>query len=333
MKRHLIILLAAPALLVAAQAAMAAPAAPPTEGARRPVSIRSSNGQSSFAFEHWRARPAQDGFAGELAEDRADDSYASIPAREETAEEVWKLVLREARTAPVGRESVIGRDDRVQQKKTTKYPSRAIGWLLFDYDGDTYSCTAWLISPDTIATAGHCVHDGFDSESGWSENPVFFPGRNGSASPYGSCNVINLYTNNVWYETGDEEFDWGAGKLDCNVGQSVGFFGYWWQTASLNKILATIQGYPGDKADGTQWYHAQKIKATSEFQVFYPADTFGGQSGSPIFTTKTSGPCRGTCAFGIHAYGLHGGSPHGNNNHGSRINEDVFDFFQEVIAD
>ena len=281
-------------------------AANATAESKRSFTIVSSTGETMIAFERSTATRGHDGFAGRLGADEASDAFASIPARAETPEEIWKLILREAKSAPVGRESVIGADNRAKIKKTTKYPARAIGWLLFDDQfGDSFSCTAFLVSEDTIVTAGHCVHDGSNSDFGWSENVVFIPGRNGSASPYGSCNAVELFTNNIWFEEGAEEFDFGAAKLDCNIGDGLGFFGYWWQSATLNKTPTTVQGYPGDKPDGTQWAHTLKVTASDEFQVFYQADTFGGQSGSPVFhTNRTKGFCRGECVFGIHAYGL-----------------------------
>lgn len=53
---------------------------------------------------------------------------------------------------------------------TTVPPAGAIGRLTFSQRGSSFFCTAFLISADTVATAGHCVHDGLagatDGQSG-----------------------------------------------------------------------------------------------------------------------------------------------------------------------
>ena len=54
-------------------------------------------------------------------------------------------------------------------------------------------------------------------------------------------------------------------------------------------------------------------------------DTFGGQSGSPVY--NNFGGC-GNCGIAIHAYGDDGSG----RNHGTRINTDVFNFLAAIIA-
>ncbi len=101
----------------------------------------------------------------------------------------------------------------------------------------------------------------------------------------------------------------------------------WWQSASLTGTATTVSGYPCDKTFGQQWRHAgQTVTATHTRQVFYQNDTFGCQSGSPVYQTRAAGSswCVGQCVMAIHAYGLHGSSPHSTNNHGTRITESVF---------
>ena len=61
-------------------------------------------------------------------------------------------------------------------------------------------------------------------------------------------------------------------------------------------------------------------------QVFYPNDTTGGMSGSPVYYDR---PGCGTCSMAIHAYGFpHGGFPHNVYNHGTRITQAKFNNLQ-----
>ena len=84
-----------------------------------------------------------------------------------------------------------------------------------------------------------------------------------------------------WTSSGDERFDYGAIKLNCNIGNTVGWYGFFWQSASLVGLPVITQGYPGDKPL-TQWRSTDVVRGNTTDQVFYRADTVGGQSGSPV---------------------------------------------------
>ena len=180
-----------------------------------------------------------------------------------------------------------------------------------------------MIGANTVATAGHCVAPGGTGGFYDASTYTIAPGQNGSSQPFGTCGARRLYSVTGWTNSGDEAYDYGAIKLKCAVGNNTGWFGFWWQGASLTGLAATVTGYPGDKPFGTNWTHTLSIAVTETNQIFYKMDTFGGQSGSPVWKTN-SDFCSGSCVMGIHAYGLHGASPHGDNNHGTRITEARF---------
>lgn len=297
-------------------------------GSASPQTIVSNTGDVLFVE---RGGPqGYDSFDGTAPQGMADDSAAEFASEELTAQEVWDLVLREAKTANIGRESVIGSDNRTKVNPTTVFPARAIGQITFTQRGGNFICSGWLVNKNTVVTAGHCVHEGdTSSASGWSTNVRFYPGRNGASNPYGSCSATKLFTVTGWFANGSEEYDYGAFKLNCNIGNTTGYLGFWWQAASLVGTEATPQGYPGDKPSGTQWKHSRTVAAVSTRQTFYQADTAGGQSGCPVLDINRTGSfCTGQCAHTIHAYGLHGGSPHSTNNHGTRITQSVFNNIQ-----
>jgi glutamyl endopeptidase len=211
--------------------------------------------------------------------------------------------------------TVIGADGRTLVTPTTSYPARAA--VLITFDGGR--CSGWLYGPNVVATTGHCVHTGGTSGH-WMTNVRVYPGRNGSSAPYGSCTARALYSVVGWTTSKDETYDYGAVKLNCTVGNTTGYFGFFWQAASLTGLSATVEGYPGDKPL-TLWKAGGSISMTQDRQVFYLQDTYAGQSGSPVFQNRSG--C-GQCSMAIHAYGLHGGSPHNQYNHGTRITQSVF---------
>jgi glutamyl endopeptidase len=225
-------------------------------------------------------------------------------------------------TGKVGIETIIPPDTRALVTPTTGFPARAI--VLITFTGGR--CTGFMIGANTVATAGHCVHTG---GPGGSFRPLasfrVYPGRNGATSPFGSCTARRLFTVSGWVTSSSELTDYGAIKLNCTVGTRVGFFGFWWQSATLTGTIERVDGYPGDKPL-TQWRSSGVIAVTQTRQVFYKNDTTGGMSGSPVYSVRAAGSpfCVGRCAMAIHAYGLHGLSPHSTNNHGTRIVQAVF---------
>jgi glutamyl endopeptidase len=245
------------------------------------------------------------------------DRLAESSAGSESAAQLQALMRLQAVKAPQGNpESIIGADSRVRVTPTTGFPARATVLITFSAG----RCTGWLIGPNTVATAGHCVHPG----GGGSFYPVssyrIYSGRNGTSSPYGSCTARKLFSVTGWTAQGKDDFDYGAIKLNCNIGNTTGWYGYFWQSGSLNGLPTIINGYPGDKPL-TQWKSTDQVRVTQTRRVFYKNDTVGGMSGAPVYYNRSG--C-GTCSMAVHAYGTYGSPPFSNNNHGTRITQAVF---------
>jgi glutamyl endopeptidase len=215
-------------------------------------------------------------------------------------------------------------------------------------------CTGFLIGPDTVATAGHCLHRGSGGGSGFFVRTSYEirPGRNGASIPY-ACpggalvRAQRLWTNAGWANAGEESRDYGALHTTCPIGDTTGWFGYSnTEDLSVNELPVDARGYPADKPPGTQWtarncatgppaptFVQCVVSGSTARQLFYANDTSGGQSGAPVYrpgNNPSSGGCAGTCVIAIHAYGLHGGFPHDGRNHGTRIERQVATFLHLV---
>lgn len=193
---------------------------------------------------------------------------------------------------------------------TSRYPARAIGLITIGAN-NTHLCTGWMISRNTVATAGHCVHTG-GSNGAWRDRTTmrFWPGRNGTAAPFGSCTVQRLHSNTAWTNNANHLADYGAMRLNCTIGNSTGFFGMYSAAATgffLNQP-AIISGYPGDAPVGqTQLLSADIVRVSQELRVCYRMDTAGGHSGSPIWNDRNNAlATNGAWAFAVHAYGNNG---------------------------
>ncbi|GAA1267573.1 hypothetical protein GCM10009634_08560 [Saccharothrix xinjiangensis] len=214
--------------------------------------------------------------------------------------------------------SIIPPDGRTQVTATTTYPASADAYVTYTKpNGAAGWCTGWLYAPNAVATAGHCAHSG-GSGGAWNTNFTVHPGRDGSSSPFGSCGVTSAHSVTGWTQNANPEYDYAGFKLDCSIGNTTGWYGMSWTTASLDGTAVGSSGYPQDKPAATQWSTSSSISASHTRQLAYHLDTVGGQDGSVV---RAAG-CSTVCGIAVHAHG------HGDHNRGTRITEAVFANYQ-----
>ena len=215
--------------------------------------------------------------------------------------------------------TVIGDDDRIAVLNTLEFPNRAIVQILFKnpLTGGSHMCSGTMISPNVVLTAGHCVHSGTRHGRWYAEWKVF-PGRNTASKPFGDCLATRVFALKGWVAAADNhearDFDLGALKLDCEVGNRTGWFGVKALTDDSLELETTVQGYAGDKAPaGRQWISKDKFRVLHVLKAFYQNDTFGGTSGSAVFSKNDHH------IICVHTNGLHNGTPWNANNACTRI--------------
>jgi len=218
-------------------------------------------------------------------------------------------------------QQVIGTDDRIQESVPGTYPWEAIVYLTTNQG----QCTGFMLSRDVVVTAGHCVYEG-----GWVTSYTAVPGKVGSSNPYGSCSggIADVWTNSTWISSGSADADYGLIKLTCDIGNTVGWFGWWYNEGeTLTGTYLYVEGYPADKPYATMWWDSDPVSSQSATRLFYSIDTAGGQSGSPIYhyNSTTAGLCSGWCVTGIHKGAT------GSQNHGTRFNSTVMSFINYWI--
>lgn len=221
-------------------------------------------------------------------------------------------------------EVILGTDDRVRVTNNQVYPWRCICSLLITSStGAQYIGTGWLVAPRLLLTAGHCVY--MSDEGGWVTQIEVIPGRDATNRPFGSAIATDFRSVSGWTRDTDSDYDYGAIILPTGhrFGDQLGWFGYACRTDDyLRNVTLNLSGYPGDggkapnQVDGTQWFASRTVKDVLERQITYEIDTYGGQSGSPVWEMATDGSRYGVA---VHTWG----TPVSNG--GTRITGELFD--------
>ncbi|HEU4455516.1 MAG TPA: serine protease, partial [Longimicrobium sp.] len=270
--------------------------------------------------------PLDGGQLRDIVEASVDAPPVTLAGRSARAAEVLSVLP----------ESVIGADERVRVFDTHLYPFSAIAALeITARDGSLYVGTGWFVGKHTLITAGHCVFvrdPKRPTANGWVRSIRVIPGRNGrgpGSEPFGSVTATRFRSVSGWVEKGNADSDYGAIFLPpgstpngAQVGQ-LGMKAY--GDAALQALSLNVAGYPADKKGNeaqTLWFDVKRTAQVRPRQVFYDADTFGGQSGAPVF--EVDGAARRVVA--IHAYGVSMGE---KSNSGTRITAEVFKRIQE----
>jgi V8-like Glu-specific endopeptidase len=212
---------------------------------------------------------------------------------------------------------------------TSGVPWRSICHLTIRFAGATAQGTGWFVSQDTIITAGHNI---YDPRFGWAEAVTITPGKNGATvDPYGFLYAVKGDVHPKWIESKGADLTADLAYLKINdpaIGKRLGWFGLRVLTdAEIREspLIIHSAGYPAVKPRGTQWVDASRIGDFDAQHIYYRLDTWGGNSGAPIFATFSDGQ-RQVVASHSH------GTADRTSNAGVRITDAIFDQIEAWIG-
>ncbi|MCX4379238.1 MAG: trypsin-like serine protease [Lachnospiraceae bacterium] len=208
----------------------------------------------------------------------------------------YSMVADTAASETISERSVIGTDERTKITNTTVTPYYAIAYLSITMeDGQTYRGTGFMISPNTMLTAGHCLK----SSTSKAKSVTVYAGRNGTSKPI-TAHMTKYYVDTKY--TGSEaDWDYGIMVLDSNIGNTTGWFGlHGTSGSSIGTTNVRVTGYPADLAGYYMWTCAGTVSNITTNRFMHTADTAGGESGSPTYFYNGT---YGNQAVGIHTHG------------------------------
>jgi V8-like Glu-specific endopeptidase len=177
--------------------------------------------------------------------------------------------------------------------------------MFFTQNGLNFVCSASVVGPDGVWTAGHCVNDGSQT---FSTNVLFCPSHdNGAPMPGVGCwGAESLVTSTVWHNTGNLDHDVGAadvsdtGTVNATL---IGNFTGWLGFAFVNVAEGTSEsfnthfmafGYPQAAP-----FNGQKIHVCAAPLAYVDAAVAGGQDSKSIGCDMTGGSSGGPWIIGI----------------------------------
>lgn len=173
-------------------------------------------------------------------------------------------------------------------------PLGRTGRLFFNTPSGTSWCSASMIRPGVLVTAGHCVANGSGT---WYSGFTYVPAYRSGAAPYGTwTNWLQTTTSNSWFNGGGavpnlQDYAVIVFDRDGNgnrIGDYTGWMG-WWTNRAIGRHITTV-GYPGNMYGGEVQVRTDSLAYDyGTNNVYWGSDQRGGSSGSPLVVNLRSG--------------------------------------------
>lgn len=157
-------------------------------------------------------------------------------------------------------------------------------------NGDGYKFTGFMLGPNAVATAGHCIFNKKYGGNYWVTSATVTPAYNTGSKPayFGSADAMAYQCGKDWAENENKNDDGGIIILEENL--DVGWLGLQPESiwSDYKNTEVWVNGYPEESFDmfrhkGTITYDKR------DFMISGNIITYEGESGGPcyIYSSKT----------------------------------------------
>ncbi|MHC5228583.1 trypsin-like serine peptidase [Enterococcus sp. LJL99] len=217
-------------------------------------------------------------------------------------------------------------NNRQRVSNPNSFPYRASVLIICDYrtkNGGTVRGhgSGSIIGPNKVVTAAHVI---YDRELGWAKTVRVYPAVKNNATDFNMAYGSILYTFGGYIQSSGtsltaQQRDVSVIKLDSNLGNSTGWFGY---TTAKSSYLR-LNGYDGDIDDGRTLVTRYGTNTWIDSGILkYPWLTAGGSSGGGVYNPSNNQ------LEATHAYGYSEGKVKTGGG-GAKINNAIFDFMSK----
>jgi V8-like Glu-specific endopeptidase len=199
---------------------------------------------------------------------------------------------------------VAASDAPLSISQTQSYPYNTVGYVTTQFD-QTFRGTAFLVSAFTALTNGHNVYD--TSANTWTNEFTLAPGQYISSvdelvyQPYGVKDAYEVVTNDGYRTSGETQYDYAAAHFATPFNDIQTFMPLEFNVAPS---FINILGYPA-MADGNlnsgMWQSYGNVVDLTDQLIMYHAFSYGGSSGSPVYTYNGETGLRRVVA--VHGFG------------------------------
>lgn len=177
---------------------------------------------------------------------------------------------------------VFGRDDRIVIDNTEDYPFCAVAYMDMHYKcGCAGTGSGFMVERNKLMTAAHCMVCTTHSE--WADDITFYFGyKDDRHYSYKYAGRWYAFVGNTFpgreYTTNE---DWAVVKFYENIGDTVGWFGFYYNIPNENIINKSmlLLGY----RDGILKISEGNVTAGPGSLLQYRIDMLPGNSGGPVF--------------------------------------------------
>lgn len=213
--------------------------------------------------------------------------------------------------------SIIGEDSRVRVVDTTMSPYNSTVFIA----ADGAAGSGAVIGENTVLTAAHVVKkivDKLDKKSVY-----VIPGRDGAKLPYGKFKIESVHIPQSYIDKPSVDRDIAILTIKPLDNKGIGEVVPPLPVKLSNSVVIgeplQTSGYPGDKKWGTLWKTQGSVIKETNTRIYYDLDTFGGQSGSPVYNSSNE-------IIAVHTTGA------GNSNFGTKINDEFYHFICKYLS-